>query len=564
MRETKELNFPSNAESIFEDELVAAEEAELFLEREDVTKEELIASYRAFVKKYKQLVRHGIKITRLGDAGQKKLLRIQKELEQTVEKLKISEQKALEASHAKTLFLANMSHELRTPLNAIIGFAQLLGRDRKLTTEQAESVRVILRSGEHLLALINDVLSLSKIEAGKMTLEEQQFNLYRMLRSIEEMFLLKAQSKDLKFDFHIPEDVPKFVCGDERKLRQILINLIGNAFKFTSQGYVRVSICYREDRFYFAVEDTGQGIAAEEINKVFEAFVQTESGRNSKEGTGLGLAISRDFVRLMGGDITVCSEVGKGTKFEFSVRLKVVDESSIRAVHRTRVKGLAAGQREYKLLVTDDNVDNRKLLSRLFTSCGFAVREATNGYEAVELWRQWSPDLIWMDLRMPEMDGYETAAFIRRLERENGITSTKIIAMTASAFQLDEERMLNSDFDGFVMKPFREEMLFDLLAKHLQCEFICEDMEGLTDSQDTSAVFGRETLQQIPKSYLDSLREALLLGDTEQAHEVITLIKKYDEQIAEQMSKLVRRYQFERLFKFLDRVGLNAVTASSD
>lgn len=553
----------SNAKKIYEGEFAVIEEAELFLEQDNFTKEELKERYKLLIKKYKNLVRQAVKITRISDSTQSRLIRTQDkldkknlELEMMIEQLKDSEHKALEASHAKSLFLANMSHELRTPLNAIIGFAQLMARDRSLNHEQSENVRIIMRSGEHLLGLINDVLSLSKIEAGKVVLNEQPFNLRRMLQGIEEMFQIRAQNQDLNFVFNIPEGISEVVSGDERKLRQILINLIGNAFKFTTYGSVTVSICQEGDIFHFKVEDTGQGIAQHEMEHLFEAFVQTESGRKAKEGTGLGLTISRNFVRMMGGDVNVRSELGKGTVFSFSVRLKIVEEPYSEQQSSLLVKCLKKGQGELKLLVADDNSDNRKLLSKLFNSCGFLVREAANGEEVIEIWQQWHPHLIWMDMRMSVIDGYEAARTIRRVEEENGFEPVKIVALTASAFEQDKAKIINAGCNDFVTKPFQEHTIFEILIKHLNCEFVYEEAstrDFTGELQDTGAVFNPSRISSLPSRLIYELRDALMLGDTEAANSIIDQIQTHDSKLADKMRRMVKKYQFDRLFSLLEK-----------
>ena len=287
--------------------------------------------------------------------------------------LALSEQRALDANRAKSTFLANMSHELRTPMNAILGFVQLMKRDKGLNAEQRENVNIIERSGEHLLALINDVLSISKIEAGHVALNEHPFDLPRMLDGLRETFRLKAESKGLGFDVDLSDDMPRYVRGDEAKVRQVLINLLGNAFKFTETGGVVLRASWRDARAVFEVEDTGRGIASEEIDKLFGAFVQTESGRLSQEGTGLGLAISRSFARLMGGDITVESEPGHGTVFRVELLLPATD-AVIHESNPRPVIGLEPGQPLFRILVVDDTLENRKLLVKLLGAIGFQMR----------------------------------------------------------------------------------------------------------------------------------------------------------------------------------------------
>lgn len=464
-------------------------------------------------------------------------------------------QAAEEANRAKSEFLANMSHELRTPLNAILGFTQLLTRDSLLSTENREHLEIISRSGEHLLSLINDVLAMSKIEAGKISLNENSFDLYRLLYSLEEMLQLKAQSKGLQLIFDYASDVPQYVFADENKLRQVLINLLGNALKFTQEGSVtlRVGIAHRASgqesssplfplsphsllstaySLFFEVEDTGPGIEQKELDSVFEAFVQTETGRKSQEGTGLGLPISRQFVRLMGGEITVSSTLGQGTTFSFDIPIRLAQEADLPAQQpKRRVIGLEPDQPVYRILVVDDRLENRQLLVKLLSKIGFEVLSAANGQEAVALWEAFEPQLIWMDMRMPVMDGYEATRQIKARERGRGgegegeqgrggaresniwvkpITpspshpldrafpsqprgSTVIIALTASAFEEEQTIVLSEGCDDFVRKPFQEEAIFEKMAEYLGVRYIYEEQRPLSSPQGSALVEGLST-----------------------------------------------------------------------
>ncbi|HAJ61141.1 MAG TPA: hypothetical protein DCP31_19350, partial [Cyanobacteria bacterium UBA8543] len=323
------------------------------------------------------------------------------------------------ANRAKSEFLANMSHELRTPLNAILGFTQLMSRDRLLNSSQLEHLEIINRSGEHLLTLINDVLSMAKIEAGQTTLNENSFDLYRLLDAIEQMFKLKAESKGLQLTFEHSPDVPQYVRTDESKLRQVLINLLSNAIKFTSSGGVSVKVKKEAEKqttnnidaqaasrrvqqttITFEISDTGSGIASTEFESLFEPFVQTQTGRTSQQGTGLGLPISRQFVRLMGGEIKVSSTLGEGTTFTFDIQVSSADMAGIQPQKRTRKAiALEPNQPRYRILVVEDKWENRQLLVKLLESVGFEVRKAENGKEGVAIWETWEPHLIWMDMR---------------------------------------------------------------------------------------------------------------------------------------------------------------------
>jgi len=333
--------------------------------------------------------------------------------------LRVAKEAAEAANRAKSAFLANMSHELRTPLNSILGFAQLLERDNALTSRQRESLEIINRSGEHLLNLINDVLEMSKIEAGRITLNPESFDLHRLLQTLQEMFQIRAEAKRLSLQVEIAPELPQYVLTDEGKLRQVLINLLSNAVKFTETGGVtlragvhpqskiknpksKISTPYT---LYFEVEDTGQGIAPEEIGSLFQPFVQTTSGTQAREGTELGLTISRQFVQLMQGDIYLTSTLGKGSIFRFEVQVTPVEqpEEVAQQVTSGRVLRLAHDQHLYRILVVDDRLENRKLIEQLLQAVGFETRTAANGQEAITSWEAWHPHL--------HLDGYANACY---------------------------------------------------------------------------------------------------------------------------------------------------------
>lgn len=479
-----------------------------------------------------------------------------------------SERKALEASRAKSTFLANMSHELRTPLNAIIGFVQLMQRGSR-TPDDKENLSIIMRSGEHLLGLINDVLSLSKIEAGQLTLNEITFDLPKLLQSLEEMFRARVQAKKLQILFDYPDNLPEYVRGDENKLRQILINLIGNAIKFTEVGGIAVRVNADGERAQFAVEDTGPGISAEELPKLFASFVQTTTGQKAKEGTGLGLVISRDMVRLMDGDIIVKSELGKGTTFSFDIRLPLSKAVELPA-ETGKVQALAPGQPHYRILVVDDKWENRTLLGRILAAVGFNVREVANGQEAVEAWLGWNPQLIWMDVRMPVMDGYTATKKIRQYQtgevaeddpyykavkalpkRE---TPTVIIALTASVFEQDRSAILAAGCEDFVLKPFREETIFEKISEYLGAIYIYDQVTPVVPVAEVTATAIKlsDRLAACSKAWRDQLLEAVLGGDREAAYPIIDQITNQDETLAQELRTMIKAYRFDELQEMLE------------
>ncbi|MEB3828683.1 PAS domain S-box protein [Phormidium sp. CCY1219] len=492
---------------------------------------------------------------------QAQLLQQTKEQSQALQEAAIA---ADTANQAKSEFLANMSHELRTPLNAILGFTQLMNRDRTLSGEHQEYLQIINRAGEHLLELINDILEMSKIEAGKIVFNESTFDLHSTLHTLEEMLRLKAVSKGLQLNFDLAPDIPQWVKTDEGKLRQVLINLIGNGIKFTQTGEITVrvrladssrasqskpTVSSPESHLDFEIEDTGPGIAPAEMPRLFEPFGQTQTGRQTHSGTGLGLPISQKFIEMMGGEISVKSVVGQGSVFGFRIAIAPPDPSQMKAPQSHRqIIGLAPNQPPYRLLVVDDVRDSRQFLVALLTSIGFPVREAENGREALEVWETWEPHLIFMDMRMPVMDGYEAT---RRIKRSDRGQVTITIALTASAFDSDRQQILAAGCDDFIRKPVRQEILLESLTKHLGVKYLYEaenqaeksespECETLLDPADLTPLCA-----QMPADWRTRVHIAASQGTDDEILELLAEIPAELAPLSNALRDLAYNFQFE-------------------
>ncbi len=404
------------------------------------------------------------------------------------------------ANQAKSEFLANMSHELRTPLNGILGYVHILKRDPDTTPRQSSGLNIIRQSGEHLLALINDVLDMSKIEAGKMDLFPMPFHLPSFLEGVAGIVRMRAAQKDLNFTYEAPPNLPNGVEADEKRLRQVLLNLLGNAVKFTDEGEVafQVEVLGQRERdghvvatIRFTVEDTGVGISQDQVERVFEAFEQVGDVHRRAEGTGLGLSISRRLVHAMGGELQVKSKLGEGSTFWFEIDLPVIKVDAEQTWLRVgEINGYQWDQeRRLRVLVVDDKEYNRSVIVNLMTPLGFEVQGAENGKIGVEKAREWRPDLVIMDLVMPVMTGFEAVPLIRQIP---GMENVSIIAASASAFEKDEQESISVGCNAFVSKPVNIERLFAVMETHLPIEWTYagsgEARAGETIASDASVV----------------------------------------------------------------------------
>jgi PAS domain S-box-containing protein len=487
--------------------------------------------------------------------AEEQLHQYQGHLEETIEQrtaeLMLARDAAEAANKAKSLFLANMSHELRTPLNAILGFSSLMHREPGLPPAQRENLEIINRSGEHLLTLINDVLEMAKIEAGRLQLETTPFDLAGMVRDVIEMMELRATEKGLKLTVEQSPDFPRFVKGDEARLRQILLNLVSNAVKFTRTGGVSVRMGVkpdRPDRVRIEVQDTGPGIAPEDQTRLFQPFVQLSDG-SAHQGTGLGLSITRQFVQLMGGAIGLESTPGMGSLFwvELPVeRARAADVPGAAERAPGRVTALAPGQPAYRILIAEDQHENQVLLTRLMSDIGLEVRSVGDGEQCVQAFQAWQPHLIWMDKAMPAMDGLEATRRIRQLP---GGDKVKIVAVTASVFMEQQVELLASGVDGFVRKPYRAEEIYDALAEQLNLRYlVARDAE---EAEDADRTLTPTMLSGLPLTLRADLRNAVERLDSARIQAAVKQVCDIDPALGRTLLRLADNFDYPAMLNAL-------------
>ena len=481
------------------------------------------------------------------------------------EELSQAKEAAESASRAKSVFLANMSHEIRTPMNAILGFAQLIQRDPALTEQQRQWLHTINRSGEHLIRLISDILDMAKIESGRVPLALEEFDFPALLEDLEAMFRLRVEEKGLRFEIQHAAEIPRHLLSDAGRIRQVLMNLLGNAVKFTEQGGIRLRVTAEPApptvsgqpaaRLCLEVEDTGPGIAPEDLARVFEAFEQVRNHRSASSGTGLGLAISRRLAQLLSGELIATSQVGAGSTFRFTfvaaVRAAAGGAATSAAVAR-RVIGLKVQGPPPLVLVVDDTESNRSVVRNLLKLVGFVVRETDNGAAAVASCQAERPALVLMDRRMPGLDGLAATRMIRD---GLGGRDIRILIVSADAIEISEEEWKSAGADGFISKPFGYADLLARIGALLKLDYVYA--EPSAPAAQARPVLELSDIAQLPAGLRADLIQATESGDGARLRELIAQgVSPTQPALGQAMGQLAAEYKYHALLEALREKGL--------
>ncbi|MBT4286228.1 MAG: response regulator [Deltaproteobacteria bacterium] len=465
-------------------------------------------------------------------------------------KADILKEKAEQANQAKSTFLANMSHELRTPLNAILGFTRIMQGNVRIPEDEHENLTIINRSGEHLLGLINNVLDISKIEAGQTEKDEISFNVENIVYEVVNLMSQNAEAKKLQFKTIIKEGLPRYIKTDKQKLRQILLNLIGNAIKFTDQG--RITLTVKKDNessgefLTFSIEDTGIGIEKNDLEKIFRPFAQSSTNM-MKKGTGLGLTLSKQYAELMGGTISIESQIGTGSKFTIKIPLITAEKEEFALMTNkfTNVKSIASGQPHYRILIVEDQKENWLLLQRIHENIGIQVKIAENGLQGVKIFQEWQPHLIWMDIRMPILDGLEATKKIRDQEKGQEV---KIVGVSAHVFKDEIQNVMSVGMNSFIKKPYQFYEIYQCLNEHLGIAFDYDIGDDLKEQKQLTL----EMLKKAESNLLLKLKTSIKNLNEEQIEDVIDQIKCIDLELAQVLTYYTKNLKYTEIFRLLN------------
>jgi len=511
-------------------------------------------------------------LRKAGEKLEERVVKRTAELRVAKEAAEAAKESADNANRAKSDFLASMSHELRTPLNGILGYTQVLKRGESLTEDQQQGLGIIKQSGEHLLTLINDILDLAKIEAGRLEIYPALFDLSTFMETISSIIRVRAREKGLDLEYEVPTDLPAGVSADEKRLRQVLINLLGNAVKFTKSGRVtlrlvpldevKVDKAFAADIpsdeeqtafFRFEVEDTGVGIALDQLEAIFHPFEQVGEMKQREGGTGLGLAISCALVQGMGSKLQVKSEPGKGSAFWFDLRMPIAETSEKPDPQEARKVVGYKGKRR-SVLAVDDDLNSRSVLRRIMEPLGFDITEAENGQEGVEFARRLRPDVILMDMRMPVMTGLEAVSHIRKLEE---LRDTIIFGYSASVFDSDQNDCLRAGCDGFISKPLKVEELFAMMRSRLGIEWkyaVAEEegANGRTEEEEEDE--GRAEIAAPPVEEMEVLLDLAMSGNMAELINQASLLEAMDvkyKPFGRTLQKLARNFEEQKILSLI-------------
>ncbi|MEK7990196.1 MAG: DUF3365 domain-containing protein [Thiotrichaceae bacterium] len=490
-----------------------------------------------------------------------KLNTLNQQLEQQIQERTDALKMAEAANQAKSEFLANMSHELRTPLNAILGYAQIFVRESNLTPKQKEGIGIVKNSGEHLLTLINDILDLSKIESNHIELIPADIHLSSFLQKVVQAFEMRAQQKGIALIFEKMNNLPEGIQADEKRVRQILINILGNAVKFTKYGGITFKVSYEQCMLIFEVIDTGVGIDSDELDTIFQPFQQAGNKYFRPEGTGLGLAITQRLVTLMDGTLKIESMFGKGTTLLIELPFAVVKDVEAPIQQAMPVIVGFEGKKP-KIIISDDKWENRSIVTHLLTDLGFEVFEASDGQECLDLLHKVEPDLIITDLVMPIVDGFET---LRRIKKSGA--KIPVIASSASIFEFDKQRSFESGFDAFLEKPIRMDDLLEELRRFLDIEWIYEQKAAEIHEEDTEILkaTGRHTKaisirddattsqEQVPKEQASIIFNLAKLGDIKELILEIEKLRQIAPNLAEMLFQLADSFETDEIAEIMEK-----------